>query len=64
MTSAQDQQDEELANAEPKLTPKEELAKMIAQNSEQTFDPIANAIKRHPDLTPEFAERIAAAFGF
>jgi hypothetical protein len=64
MTTAQQQQDKELANTKPKLIPKEELAKMIEENSEQTFDPIANAMKRHPDLTPELAERIAAAFGF
>ena len=29
MTTAQQQQDEELANTEPKLIPKEELAEMI-----------------------------------
>ena len=64
MTAAQQQQDEELANTEPKLIPKEELAKMIQESSEKTFDPIANAMKRHPDLTPESAEAIARAFGF
>ena len=64
MTTAQQQQDEELADAEPKLIPKEELANMIEENSEQTFDPIANAMKRHPDLTPEMAEKMARAFGF
>jgi hypothetical protein len=46
------------------LIPKEELAKMIEENSEQTFDPIANAMKRHPDLTRETAEAMARAFGF
>jgi len=64
MTTAQQQQDEELANTEPKLIPKEDLAKMIEENSEQAFDPIANAMKRHPDLTPETAEAMARAFGF
>ncbi len=64
MTAAQQQQDEELANTEPKLIPKEELAKMIQESSEKTFDPIANAMKRHPDLTPETAEAMARAFGF
>jgi hypothetical protein len=64
MTTAQQQQDEELANTEPKLIPKEELKKMIEENSEQTFDPIANAMKRHPGLTPEIAEKMARAFGF
>jgi hypothetical protein len=37
---------------------------MIEENSEKTFDPIANAMKRHPDLTPETAEAMARAFGF
>ena len=64
MTTAQQQQDEELANTEPKLIPKEELKKMIEENSEQAFDPIANAMKRHPNLTPETAEAMARAFGF
>ena len=64
MTTAQQQQDEELADAEPKLIPKEELAKMITDNSEQTFDPIVNAMRRHPNLTPETAEAMARAFGF
>jgi len=64
MTTAQQQQDEELANTEPKLIPKGELDEMIAVNSGQTFDPIANAMKRHPDLTPETAEAMAKAFGF
>ena len=64
MTTAQQQQDEELANAEPKLIPKEELAKVIEENSEETFDPIANVMHRHPDLTPEMAEKMARAFGF
>jgi len=64
MTTAQQQQDEELANTEPKLVPKEDFAKMIEESSEQTFDPIANAMKRHPDLTPEMAEKMARAFGF
>jgi len=64
MTTVQEQQDEELANTEPKLIPKEELAKMIEENSEQAFDPIANAMKRHPGLTPEMAEKMARAFGF
>ena len=64
MTTAQQQQDEELANTEPRLIPKDELAQMIVENSEQTFDPIANSMKRHPNLTPETAEAIATAFGF
>jgi hypothetical protein len=64
MTTAQQQQDQELANTEPELIPKEDLERMIARNSEQTFDPIANAMKRHPNLTPETAEAIATAFGF
>ena len=64
MTTAQQQQDEELANAEAKLISKEELERMIDKNSEPTFDPIANAMKRHPNLTPELADKIATAFGF
>ena len=64
MTTAQQEQDEELIKTELKLIPKDELERMIAENSEQTFDPIANAIKRHPSLTPEKAEAMARAFGF
>ena len=64
MTTAQQEQDEELIKTELKLIPKDELARMIAENLEQTFDPIANAIKRHPSLTPEKAEEMARAFGF
>lgn len=64
MTTAQQQQDEELANTEPKLISKGELEEMIDENSQPTFDPIANAMKRHPNLTPETAEAMAKAFGF
>jgi hypothetical protein len=41
-----------------------ELEEMIDENSQPTFDPIANAMKRHPNLTPETAEAVAKAFGF
>jgi hypothetical protein len=37
MTSAQQEQDEELIKSELKLIPKDELARMIAENSEQTL---------------------------
>ena len=70
--SAQDEQDEILINTLPKLTPKEEFSALVRDRGEKpshsssptAFDPLENAMKRHPRLTREAAEEMARAFGF
>jgi hypothetical protein len=52
--------DEANAGRELKLASCEEFAKAL----NQSYDPIANAMKRFPGLTREKAEEMAAAFGF
>ena len=69
MTTAQQQQNEELETAQVNLAPKDELLHLIEKNTkdslqEESFNPIENAMKRHPDLTSETAEKMAKAFGF
>lgn len=38
--------------------------KLRQEDRYENFDPITNAMKRHPDLTRETAERMAKEFGF
>ena len=70
--SAQDQHDEMLTSRKPKLLPKAEFEALLKERSGSSsqpvsstaFDPIENAMKRHPGLTREKAEEMARAFGF
>ena len=56
----QQQFDELNANRRIKLAPK----KVFETSLNAPYDPIGNAMRRHPDLTQETAEAIAKAFGF
>jgi hypothetical protein len=56
----QQQFDELNANRRVKLAPK----KVFEASLNDSYDPIANAMRRHPDLTQETAEAMAKAFGF
>jgi hypothetical protein len=58
--SEQEIWNENVANMRLKLAPKKELEKLL----NEPYDPIANALKRHPKLTEEEAEAMAKAFGF
>jgi hypothetical protein len=58
--SEQEIWNENVANMRLKLAPKKELEKLL----NESYDPIANALKRHPRLTEEEAEAMAKAFGF
>lgn len=70
--TAQDQHNEMLETSKPKLSPKAEFAALLNEASDSSsqpesstaFDPIENAMKRHPGLTREEAEEMARAFGF
>lgn len=70
--SAQDQHDEMMASRKPKLLPRAEFEALLKERSAASsqpvsstaFDPIENAMKRHPGLTREEAEEMAKAFGF
>jgi hypothetical protein len=56
----QQQFDELNANRRVKLAPK----KVFEASLKGSYDPIASAMRRHPDLTQETAEAMAKAFGF
>ena len=56
----QQQFDELNANRRIKLAPK----KVFETSLNESYDPIASAMRRHPDLTQETAEAMAKAFGF
>ena len=56
----QQQFDELNANRRVKLAPK----KVFEASLNCSYDPIASAMRRHPDLTQETAEAMAKAFGF
>ena len=58
--SEQDEYNEAVANMRLKLAPKKNFEKLL----NDLYDPIANAMKRHPKLTEEEAEAMARAFGF
>jgi len=63
--SEQEQYNEALANMKLKLAPHSELKKLFKESKKlESYDPIANAMKRHPKLTEEEAEAMAKAFGF
>lgn len=70
--TAQDQHDEMMAANKLKLAPKAEFEALLQENGVSSsppvpstaFDPIANAMERHPGLTREKAEEMARAFGF
>ncbi len=56
----QQQFDELNANRRAKLAPK-----IVFETSlNDSYDPIANAMRRHPDLTQEAAKAMTKAFGF
>jgi hypothetical protein len=61
MKTAQQQHDDMLANTPLKLASQEEFKKVLEQCS---YDPIQNAMQRHPGLTKEKAEEMARALGF
>ena len=56
----QQQFDELNANRRVKLASK----RVFETSLNELYDPIANAMRRHPDLTQEAAEAMAKAFGF
>ena len=68
--SEQEQYNEAVANMKLKLASKQDFKKLLnkPKKSEsfesQSYDPIANAMKRFPGLTREKAEEMATAFGF
>lgn len=68
--SEQEQYNEAVANMQLKLASKQDFKKLLnkPKKSEsfesQSYDPIANAMKRFPGLTREKAEEMATAFGF
>jgi hypothetical protein len=58
--SEQEIWNENVANMQLKLAPKKDFEKLL----NESYDPIANAMRRHPKLTKETAEAMAKAFGF
>jgi len=58
--SEQEIWNENVANMRLKLAPKKDFERLL----NESYDPIANALKRHPKLTEEEAEAMAKAFGF
>ena len=63
--SEQEIWNEQVANMRLELAPKEEFKKLLNESKQpESYDPIANAIKRHPNLTEEEAIAMAKAFGF
>ena len=62
--SKQKQHNEMLVSTEIKLAPVKRLKKLLQESQNKSYDPIENAMNRHPGLTRELAERMAKAFGF
>ena len=58
--SEQEIWNENVANMQLKLAPKKDFERLL----NESYDPIANAMRRHPKLTEETAEAMAKAFGF
>jgi hypothetical protein len=58
--SEQEIWNENVANMQLKLAPKKVFEKLL----NDSYDPIRNAMRRHPKLTEEEAEAMAKAFGF
>ena len=50
---------ENVANMQLKLAPKKDFERLL----NDSYDPIANALRRHPKLTEEEAVAFAKAFG-
>ena len=67
MIHIQDEQeifDEAIAKSVLKLASVGDFKDLLADAEQELYDPISNAIKRHPDLTREKAKEMARAFGF
>ena len=69
MKSEQELFNEMLEKTPLKLGSNEELLELLHIDSNlssntKSYDPIENAMKRHPMLTEEIAEEMAKAFGF
>ena len=68
--SEQEQYNEAVANMQLKLASKQDFKKLLNKSKKsesfesQSYDPIANAMKRFPGLTRKKAEEMATAFGF
>jgi hypothetical protein len=58
--SEQEIWNENVANMRLKLAPKKDFERLL----NDSYDPIANAMRRHPHLTQETAEAMAKDFGF
>ena len=58
--SEQEIWNENVANMRLKLAPKKDFERLL----NDSYDPIANAMRRHPKLTEEEAMAFAKAFGF
>jgi hypothetical protein len=58
--SEQDEYNVAVAYMLLKLAPKKDFEKLL----NESYDPIANAMRRHPKLTEEEAVAMAKAFGF
>ena len=58
--SEQDEYNEAVANMRLKLAPKKDFERLL----NESYDPIANAMRRHPKLTKEEAVAMAKEFGF
>ena len=58
--SEQEIWNENVANMQLKLAPKKDFERLL----NESYDPIANAMRRLPKLTEEEAEAMAKAFGF
>ena len=58
--SEQDEYNEAVANMQLMLAPKKDFEKLL----NESYDPIANAMRRHPQLTEKEAVAMAVEFGF
>jgi primosomal protein N'' len=58
--SEQEIWNENVANMQLKLAPKKDFERLL----NESYDPIANAMRRHPQLTEEEAVAMAVEFGF
>lgn len=58
--SEQEIWNENVANMRLKLAPKKDFERLL----NDSYDPISNAMRRHPQLTEEEAVAMAKAFGF
>ena len=59
LMSEQDEYNEAVANMQLKLVPKKDFERLL----NESYDPIANALRRHPQLTEEEAVAFAKEFG-